>query len=72
VLRYGYDAGADAVPELPALELLVRLPGTASDCAVHSPTGSPSAAGVRRPDGRLHLRLTDVPLYCIVEIPCSS
>jgi hypothetical protein len=69
VLRYGYDAEADAVPDLPALELLVRLPGTAADCTVHSPAGQPSVAGVRRPDGRLHLRLTAVPLYSIVAIP---
>ena len=68
VLRYGYDAGMDAVPVLPALELLLRLPGTSAECTVHSPSAGASVAGVRRPDGRLHLRLTDVPLYSIVEI----
>jgi hypothetical protein len=67
LLRYGYDSQTGEVPVLPSLELVLRVPATA-ECRVHSPSGNPKVAAVRRPDGRLHLRLTDVPLYSIVEL----
>jgi hypothetical protein len=68
LLRYGYDHEAGAVPELPALELYLRVPGDGSECVVHSPVGHPQVTAVRRPDGRLHVRLTTVPMYCVVEL----
>jgi hypothetical protein len=65
LIRYDHDDAADAVPELPALALELRLPRAYERATAFSPGGR---LGVElRRDGEVHaLRLTDVPLYGIV------
>jgi hypothetical protein len=64
ILRYAYDAAADAVPVRQDLEIGVRL----EDCAVTGVEAVPDGVGVElRSDGPMHaIRLRDVPLYTIV------
>jgi hypothetical protein len=65
LIRYDYDAEADAVPALGELELELRLPERFSRATAFSPHGDLRAE--LEPDGATHrLRLADVPLYGVV------
>jgi hypothetical protein len=56
------------VPELPTLELAVRLPSTVGRATLHAPGRDPAPVDVLSADGRHALRLEGVPLYCIVHL----
>jgi hypothetical protein len=65
LIRYDYDASADAVPALPLLELELRLPETLRRATAFSPSGEVEVS-VSAAEGRHRIVLTDVPLYSIV------
>jgi hypothetical protein len=67
LIRYDYDAAADAVPRLPALELELRLPETFSHASAFSPAPGVSVS-LTAADGVHRLRLEDVPLYTVVRL----
>jgi hypothetical protein len=65
LIRYDYDAEADAVPVLGELELELRLPERFSRATAFSPGGELQASVTT--DGTTHrLRLADVGLYGVV------
>jgi hypothetical protein len=68
LVRYDYDEQLDAVPPLDELVLTVRVPVAGTACSAHSPGGELTATAEGAGDGRLRLRLEDVPLYGIVEL----
>jgi hypothetical protein len=65
VIRYDYDEAIDAVPDLPALTIDIRLPGSFGTASVHAPSGNPSVELSQRGEWQ-RLELRDVPLYCVV------
>jgi hypothetical protein len=67
IIRYAYDQAADRVPELPELNLALRLPRTFTQVEVHAPGGEVRAE--LKVDGQTHrVRLEAVPVYCIVQL----
>jgi hypothetical protein len=68
LIRYDHDDDLDAVPPLAELTVTLRLPEEPSRCVAHSPEGRFSAALERAGNGRVRVRLRDVPLYGIVEL----
>jgi hypothetical protein len=65
LIRYDYDAAADAVPILPRLELSIRLAETFTTVEAISPAGDLQAS-MAVADTVHHLMLESVPLYGIV------
>jgi hypothetical protein len=65
VIRYDYDEAMDAVPDLPALTIDIRLPGSFGTSSVHAPSGNPSVE-LNQDGDWTTVELRDVPLYCIV------
>jgi hypothetical protein len=65
IIRYDFEEEIDRVPVLPSMELTVRLPDDLEDVAAIAPENGLGVAHERQ--GTTHrLRLTDVPLYCVV------
>jgi hypothetical protein len=65
MIRYDYDPIQDRVPVLPELDLDLRLSGSYPNLTVIAPGQVPEAA--MRISGTLHhIRLSNVPLYCIL------
>jgi hypothetical protein len=65
LLRYDYDKNLDRLPDLPELEIELRLSGRFSDVEVYSPRGE-KGASLQAPGPLLRLSLRDVPLYSIL------
>ncbi len=67
IIRYDYDEAADCVPDLPELQLDLRLPERFGRAAVYSPSGMPEAAVLVV--GDVHrIALLNLPLYTIVVL----
>ncbi|HEV2109321.1 MAG TPA: hypothetical protein VGR16_13755, partial [Thermomicrobiales bacterium] len=67
IVRYGYDASQDRVPDLPELSFDLRLPEAFQTIDIASPLGSPQAE--LTVDGTLHhVSLQNVPLYTVVAL----
>jgi hypothetical protein len=72
IIRYDYDEN-DGSTDLPYLTLDLRLDGSYRQAEVFSPSGHPKAAitfpsETMAGEGRIHIELTDVPLYTIVVL----
>jgi hypothetical protein len=68
LIRYDHDDEQDAVPPLAELAVTLRLAEAPSRCTAHSPDGRLTASVEPAREGRVTLRLRDVPLYGIVEL----
>jgi hypothetical protein len=66
IIRYDYDSEKDRVPSLEEISFELRLPGKFSSVEVFAPGESPAAELYEILEGLYHLKLTDVPLYCII------
>jgi hypothetical protein len=66
IVRYSYDEERDQVPDLPRVELDVRLPPGLGAPTVVAPGRSLLPLVHRASDDRHRLVLREVPLYCIV------
>jgi hypothetical protein len=65
LLRYDFDRTLDRLPDLPELELELRLPAQFGNVDVYSPAGELSAS--LQVSGQVHrLSLRDLPLYSIL------
>jgi hypothetical protein len=65
LLRYDFDRTLDRLPDLPELELELRLPAQFGKMEVYSPAGALSAS--LQVSGQVHrLSLQDLPLYSIL------
>ncbi len=67
LIRYAYDEAHDRVPDLPVLDLALRLPETFSRVTVHAP-GRELTAALSVVDATHHVHLEGVPLYCILHL----
>ena len=67
LLRYDHDDASDAVAPLERLEMDVRLPFGVTSCEAVDPAGAMKVEWSAA-DGRVALRLTEVPLYAIVVL----
>lgn len=65
VIRYAYDALADAVPILPALDMVVRLDGDYDAVQFFSP-GRELHGSMSQEGDRYHITMRNLPLYGIV------
>jgi hypothetical protein len=68
LVRYAYDEMSDRVPELPQLQLSVRLPAGLELVAVHDPGGSAAAEVDERAPGEYVIRVTSMGVYTVVEL----
>jgi hypothetical protein len=67
LIRYAYDEAADRVPDLPALDLALRLPQAFRRAEVHAP-GRELAVDLQVVE-RLHqIHLEGVPLYSVIHL----
>jgi hypothetical protein len=65
LLRYDFDRTLDRLPDLPELELELRLPAQFGNMEVYIPAGALSAS--LQVSGQVHrLSLQDLPLYSIL------
>jgi hypothetical protein len=67
LIRYAYDEVLGRVPDLPVLDLAVRLPGAFTRATVYAPGREPVRVEVKLVGQTHHVHLENVPLYCIVE-----
>ena len=65
LIRYGYDETQDCVPDLPVLNLELRLPETYTSLEAFAPRNKPQAS--IQVSGNYHrISLRDLPLYSII------
>jgi hypothetical protein len=65
IIRYDYDGSEDCVPDLPELDLEVRLSASFKTLQIESPVGKPE--GTLTANGGSHrVSLRNVPLYTVV------